>query len=674
MATMTLNINDCTTVYEICLNYISCNPNPGGLIASSSGYSKLSAGMLELCDEHILGDYVIEWRLDSVDGEILFLSANDWNVDTNIKRIHDPNITPQGFENEIVPGGEIFAVIKFIYVNGIRYDGYYSPGVNYSPDLLTCLGSTTVVDMTCTNGNQNGIYSHVLSYQYKNSGDADASNSFNFIYNNDGSSRYFAFHFKPEDVVDLLEVIAVKENPYQTETHLLSIIGGDFLNQQGITPGIITNGEYYEEGVTTIAVDFYRYKYIIDMTGIECDYIKLKITASILTNNKLTDWSIDAKCLEEWDCDQYIVNTGWTQLDVNNIDVSWNSSTCKYIVSIPSYEPLTISPEYDNYISIESPIKNAKSSIVDNYKIINTELKNGLDLIQKYTNNNDWSCRQADGVITYNRNKTLQRLRISFTNYNDFIHYYNNYQEVMSDSNIQGTSNNPDELEFYRRISLRDVVRDGCKADENMVISFYFHPSSFVTTGITSGNRYIDIFTHSNISDPSNTYLPHYPFSQTYTGDTSCTVENELDSEINNINNLYNKNDVTYTVTHGYNKPFFSVKNVIELVITDNFNLFCYKDFSKLAIDEICPNFNSSQYSINTTELTQNDDYGPTYRYYHHALNIELTKKDIYGDPDTIEGNSVGDYKIYQYGLYANGNINYNDKTLIKEVIGGITQ
>ena len=49
------------------------------------------------------------------------------------------------FTNRCVCGGTLYATIRYIVIDGIKYSPYFREG-QYSPDLLSCLGNIVVAD------------------------------------------------------------------------------------------------------------------------------------------------------------------------------------------------------------------------------------------------------------------------------------------------------------------------------------------------------------------------------------------------------------------------------------------------------------------------------------------------------------------------------------------------
>lgn len=630
MATLTLNITECP-IYEICETNIS------GASITSSGYSKISAEELQLSDG-LLGDYVIEWRLNAEDGELLFVSGNVSNTDPDISQTHP-------FVDEIVPGGTIYPIIRYVYIDGVRYDGYYSEGANYSPDLRLCLSATEVDSMDCDYSNTS-TYMYTINYDFSN---PNGSSSRTTIFNqsNDGSLVYFAFNFYARDVADMVKIYAVKESSTDIVTQLISVIAGD---QQVTGGGEIDSGDsQYVEGERGYRVIEERYKHVVNLEGIICDYIKIEVISSIdYPSNLATVWSLSTKCLDEFDCDQYIVNTGWTAIDVDNITAEWLSGSCVYRFYIPNYEALTIPTDYRDYISYRpySPWFVGATTQINAY----VDLEYRLDGSSVGTSG--IGCSSTSGVL-FERDKTAQTLKLSFENLTDYNLIKNAYNTSMANPNISNWTLDNTDINYYKYIYMYQKFR---VTDENCIEDNYtyrymgFHPSATVTFNEVPGDYYITVST----PDLMTLGIP----------DDGCnTIRETGNSFVSSMNRLHNFDTFTDTsniIDAGFMRGVYMVtgQTPSEQVA------YSYIDFPKAAVDEVCPNYGTSEYSSNAYKNTYSYDFGLSYRFYRAGLKIVLT------GVDKTDGNSLNSYNIYSIINPSTGQIDYSGASdvLIKSV------
>lgn len=646
MGTLTLNITYCPF-----LNI--CETNISGATITSSGYSKISAGNLEL-SAGTLGDYAIEWRLNAVDGDLQFTSGNLGNTDPSISQ-------PQPFTNEIVPGGIIYPVIKYVTIDGVRYDGYYSDEANYSPDLRLCLSGTTVESMTCDGGITGQTYSHSLTYDFTNPNGASSRETI-FNIPNDGSEKYLAFKFTALELADLIKFYAVKEGVTETITPLVGVVTGT----KQTTRGLVNSGDSaYTPGMETYRVAESSYKYVINLSGITCDYVKIVTQSSIdAPANTATKWYVDFKCLDEFPCD-YIVNTGWT-LNVNNISVNWLASNCYYVVTLPPKEPAILNPLYSEYLNIYNQFS-------DNaYLFWNTMGSTG------WANRNNYTCEPLSGTA-YIRDKSAETLKITFNNQTSFNKartYYNN--TIGSAQMINYVSGNTD-INFYKYIYVRQKFRTkdlNCIEDEYTYRQFHFHISSPVTFNDVNGDYYMLIKTPTNASDPTNIYPIHYPITNGLTDSPCNSLYEGADGVVSTSNTLYNlpSNATGYTTNFADEYLFggsYLKQTVNNMSSTTSTN---YATISDVALDEACPTFEDSIYQTDSTfkVATGGESLGlySAYRVYKHCVKIVLT------GADKSNGNSKNDYDIYNILDPTTGlpNDTGGHVVLIKRVIGGVNQ
>ena len=157
----------------------------------------LSAAKLK-SDYGTIGNYLIEWRKDSVSGTPVFITGE--GSDPLIQAVHP-------FTDEIVQSGTLYPVIIYAYFNGQKYTLVPNAGDNYSPDLLHCLELYyQVIDsITCSSGGA-GTYSHVYSYVNNLDPAINASRTIKFDLNSDGTTNFFAWYFQGFEVVDQLTI------------------------------------------------------------------------------------------------------------------------------------------------------------------------------------------------------------------------------------------------------------------------------------------------------------------------------------------------------------------------------------------------------------------------------------------------------------------------------------
>ena len=138
-------------VYTCCATY-----GPDFESHSADREMFLSVGIITL-NTGTIGYYAIDWRLDSTSGDIVFTSGE--TLDPGEVQVQHP------FTNEIVFAGTLYPIIKYIYVDGIKYTSVYEEGSRYSPDLINCIDPIIIDAIECeTVYGADTLYPYYLTY------------------------------------------------------------------------------------------------------------------------------------------------------------------------------------------------------------------------------------------------------------------------------------------------------------------------------------------------------------------------------------------------------------------------------------------------------------------------------------------------------------------------------
>lgn len=227
-----------------------------------------------------IGNYLIEWHLNSVSGDIVFRSGN--GADPLIQAQHP-------LVSEPVVGGNLYAVIKYVFIDGVRYSPYNLQG-QYTPDLITCLGYISVISMNCTNGSQAWTicgHTHIITYVNNTDPAQNAERELRFDLATDGSTAYFNWYFGPADVADRLIIKYVHaEDP--TNPILLQdwIIGRNAGNQWVTFPKRFGSTGFSQ------TID------LTDITYSIGDYLYIHVIPRVdEPSNPNTNWDLRFKCI-----------------------------------------------------------------------------------------------------------------------------------------------------------------------------------------------------------------------------------------------------------------------------------------------------------------------------------------------------------------------------------------
>ena len=101
----------------------------------------MSIGVLSASTASV-GAYVIDWHQGSSYGPIVLISGDSFGSDPSVQVIHP-------FTNVPVPGGTLYPVIRWVYLDGYQYSSTLNYSMRYSPDLYNCLDPITVKSLNC---------------------------------------------------------------------------------------------------------------------------------------------------------------------------------------------------------------------------------------------------------------------------------------------------------------------------------------------------------------------------------------------------------------------------------------------------------------------------------------------------------------------------------------------
>lgn len=330
------NSNIITVTTE--LEYTACatyqpyfNPEPvDGLMFLACGSLYLTSGTL--------GHYVIEWNLGSPAGATQFISGDDSTFDGDVQEEHP-------LVESVVFAGTLYPVIRYVYVNGIKYTAEWEAGSRYSPDLLTCLDPVIISSITCSTiyGGDTNYPNYKLTYDNTNPGSFDKSRTLKYDVCPD--MGYLAWSFKAEYVADQLEIY------YCTSIDPIGTLVDNFIigYQSAPNVGLVTN--LYPVNYPTDPI-YYQISYadavrfitdISAFTYVAGNYLRIVITGSVLEpSNDATDWEIKLLNLEASDLD---FTFEFTPTNIYKIadtpSISYDATNCWYNVTYNTIEVAT---------------------------------------------------------------------------------------------------------------------------------------------------------------------------------------------------------------------------------------------------------------------------------------------------------------------------------------------
>jgi len=253
----------------------------------------LSAGLVTL-DTGTIGYYAIDWRLDSITGDIIFTSG----ITADIGEVQ----AQHPFTNEVVFAGTLYPVIKYIYVDGIKYTSEYEEGSRYSPDLINCIDPIIIDAIECeTVYGADTLYPYYLTYT--NGVDRADNKSRTLRYNICGPGmKFLAVTFQAYEVADQVKFYyctLLDSTGTLIDNYIQGSRGvGGIALVKNLYPSDYPNNPrialYGETGTSPL----YFIVDIRDFTYAAGDYIRIEITGGIYEpENTNTNWEIGVKNL-----------------------------------------------------------------------------------------------------------------------------------------------------------------------------------------------------------------------------------------------------------------------------------------------------------------------------------------------------------------------------------------
>lgn len=259
----------------------------------------------------IIGDYKINWRLNSTTGEIVFVSGVG----------NDPTLQVQHpFINEVVQSGTLYPTIEYIFIDGNRITSELEEDVLYSPELLSCLSPVIIDNITCdTILNNNSTYSFQLSYNNTTSVQQNKNRIFNYYI--DATANYLAWGFQAGIIADGLKLY------YCTTANPSGVLIENYITGRdstfGVSLDLLTDLEPIDypnnpKIVPFITIlNFFPLRQVTDLTSFAYtsgDFIRVEIIGSVYdpTNNN-TNWTFSCTCLNTFS--KTFNNLAFSELD-----------------------------------------------------------------------------------------------------------------------------------------------------------------------------------------------------------------------------------------------------------------------------------------------------------------------------------------------------------------------
>jgi len=667
-----------TTIQD---NNICSNCNLGLSNYSSSTITQLSCGILTGTCLNI-NDYVINWYGPNNTTTLSFTSGAGSFLTTGM--IPHPftgiNSIPQ-------PEGVYTPVIEKIKLSGITFSNTGGTGtVLFSGN---CLPTTTILPLSCSNQTNSetslpySAYNHHISYEFLN---GNIPVPVNLTYKVSASTKFFAWKFKGSQNPDR---ITIKFSGSSYGTNILGL--------EDVVVGVnnITNNFSVTTFPKSASTPYYFTK-LTCLTGLTVnnnDNILITITPA--TNE--TIWELFSTCLTNYDCTSCLFTNPYKIIGstITGITGSCSSrvrfsiSGCSnyvtsdlqkyYVESVGSYYQSPNNYLSINSISLNTPNTNPVDFISTDYLVNQNKCTydnfgiGGVSDCAIDTNNTKYEKTFVSGVGSKGIFNITGSSTVISTYYNSWVFAKTNYSGSSSTTNAS----------YYRYFQCKIpsfITSNNCY-ENSSYISLYIHPSSTVSTGLTSSGSYYFRLTAETISNN---------FSALTTCDVDCSgFSNNIIYNINNFStgNTTNQGNYTkefiYTANTNnfgvyYTNPFFygtslqinrttlSAQTIGGLWYTNQWttNTIPYSGVSNTLI----PSLSGTVCNYNLSGVTNsfsNNFYNTKYLYYYYIITPTLTDFEIWSAPIVgYSANTNFNNAILAY-RYSGGNVTYSSSTYI---------
>jgi len=413
-----------------------------------------------------LGNYVIDWYVDSILNPIEFTSGNTGNTDPAIQQFHP--FTGASARPSI--GGSWIPIIRYAYLDSIKYTSTITPGASYASDLATCLTPINVLNLNCSNGTNTDVgfeqYTHKFNYTNGVSSPSDASKSLGFDLNSDGSTQYMAWYFAGNIISDRITFT------YVSPLNATSTLMQDFAIGTDIPATDFT-------GVIKKVNQSYS-KYIIDLTAITYavgDYILIDITAGyIAPTNPNTNWTAYFACLTTFD-------TSWTKavIDPCSAVMTYSTGLCAYNLTY-GFSTFNDNKTTDRYkYLVTSYDTNGVTNITPTFS---QSFSNGQQSCSygNHIHNYNETCVQAAGTITVT--KTGPSFVFQFSSITDYNKYQSEYNDNIAWVTPAGPTPPSSDINYYRFLQtfVTKYLNDNCgdtRTSRDAYMMHYLTPVTF---------------------------------------------------------------------------------------------------------------------------------------------------------------------------------------------------
>jgi len=678
------------TISHYCLNIpiqdnnICSNCNLGLSNYSASTITSLSCGVLTGSCQNI-NDYVINWYGPNDTTTLEFTSGAGSFLTTGM--IPHPFT---GINSRPLSEGVYTPVISKIKLSGITFSNTGGTGsVLFSG---SCLPSTTILPLSCSNqtnysnnSNDYPSYKHYVNYEFLN---GNVAVPVKLTYKVSASTKFWAWRFEGATNPDRITI------KFSGSSYGTNIIGlEDFV--------IGINGNVNNFSATTFpksATTEYDFNKLTCLTGLTVnnnDNILITITPASYE----TKWKLWATCLTDYNCYDCVTGNNYKIIGSTITGITGNCST-KVNFSMSgacnSYSSYTNSDYYkyyqNNRFSFQSVGYHMDNGIIgsagsnpityssDDFIINQNKCTSGAFFITTSS-----MCSGDTNDVKYE--KTFvggpgSKGIFSITGSSKVIStYYNSW--IYAKTNWSGSSSTTD-IGYYRYFNCTipySATSNNCLENARS-LDLVIHPTSTVSTGLTSDGNYYFKVTAETISNN---------FSALTLCDIDC--RSKIDNDIIFPNNKFSTgttiSDGNYTKEFKYSagtlnygvfyiRPFYrGFKVEFNNKTISAQTIYSVSDTSRWTTDTIpysgvsntlIPSLSGTVCNYNLSGITGsefNSFYNRKFLYYYYIITPTLSSFEIWSAPIVgYSANTNFNNAILAY-RYSGGNVTYSSSTYI---------
>ena len=668
-------LDSCTTIL-IQDNNICSNCNLGLSNYSASTITRLSCGVLTGTCLNI-NDYVINWYGPNDTTTLAFTSGAGSFLTLGM--------TPHpflGINSIPQPEGVYTPVISKIKLSGVTFSN--TGGTNNVLFSGNCLPTTTILPLSCTNQTNYSttppysFYKHYINYEFLN---GNVPTPVKLTYKVSTSTQFFGWRFRGTDNPDRITIKFSGSSYGGNEFGLDDIVVGQNLLSNNFNPTVFPKSADTLGYLTKLTC-------LTGLTVNNDDNILITITPA--TSN--TVWDLYSTCLTSYDCNNCLLTnpykiigstiTGLTTSCYSNVNFSisgcnynnyLNSDLYKYYVSDVGYQqPLVNGPVGASFGQpYNNPSVFYSTNFYNNQNVCNqAPVYTVTSNCATDTNNVKYEKTFVGGVGSKGIFNITGSSTVISAHYNSWNYLKTNYPG----------SSSPTDVSYYRTFKGKfpgQYTSNNC--GENVTSQILnFHPSSTVSTGLTSNGSYYFRLTAETISNN---------FSSVTSCDINCLQNTNTYVEI--INNTSTGATTTFnrefvysagTLDFGvyYTIPFYDCYTVTKSVQTQvsntlEGNLFTNQwttntiPYSGVS-NTLIPSLSGTVCNYNLTGQViseYNSFYNKKVLYYYYIIKPTLTDFEIWSAPIiNYSANTNFNDAILAY-RYSGGSVTYSSSTYI---------